>query len=241
MTKPKNRAAGKPGAQTIAVGCLGAIAGAIVATTAAVVAVACLLWPTTLPVPRLSDDHKSILSGNDVLLAIDNDAIFDYFKTTNQPCSDPGTAATPFCTDRAVFKAQTSFEAIMPSPDKKAIGFSIQTQSLGTETAAGMFYPYRGEHKVHMLTDLYATNVVISFSPNGASFVYVNNCWEGMCGLTIKNTDTLATEKLINNTNPIDARQEDTLFIRWLTDRKVEYRLVNLVNSAVSKTEQTSF
>lgn len=220
--------------------CIAVIAIIVFLTSTVLTILVCQFRPAELPTPTLSGDKKSILSGHKVLLTIDDDAIFNFFQTENQPCSASGSQhSQPYCTNKTVFKAQTNFEAIMPSPNKKVIGFSVQTDVIQGDTSVGVLYPYRNSpQKVHMITDLYLGNKFISFSPSGTSFVYVNGCWEGMCGLTIKNTETLANEATINNDQPLDTREYDTYFIRWLTDNKVEYRLISVTNPAASKTEQ---
>lgn len=186
--------------------------------------------PASLATPSLAGDHKSIIANGKTLLAIDNDAIFNFFKTKSQLCSEYNITTTPdrkmFCENKAAFKKETRFASIIVSPDKTKIGFSIESDTLSPDKVAGIFYPYRTINTMSFLTNYYIGNTFISFSPNGTYFVYQGSCFEGMCGLFIKNSETLATKIDFNNSKEgLDARVTTSEFVQWISDNKVEYKL----------------
>jgi hypothetical protein len=190
--------------------------------------------------PYLSSDKKSIMSDNKILLSIDDDAIFNFFKTPNQPCYESGGAdvVTEYCTDKAIFRSKTRFESIVVSPDKKTVGFSIETDVIMPDTAVGLFNATQQTNNVHFFTDIYLGNVFLNFSPSGKYFVYKGKCWEAMCGLYIHNTKTLEIIKKLNSPQYVDERTQDATFIRWVTDSILEYELTN--QSAIRTKEKVS-
>jgi hypothetical protein len=186
--------------------------------------------PADTPVsgtPSLSADKKSIVADGQVLLAIDDDAIFNWFKTESQLCEGYNLTSTPdrkmFCEDETYFKSQTRFASIVVSPDKMKIGFSIESDALSPDNVVGIFL--RSTNKVNLLTDYYLGNEFINFSPNGTNFIYQGRCWEGQCGLFIKNSETLAEEASLNNPEFLDARGQQATFVRWISDNQIEYKL----------------
>lgn len=177
--------------------------------------------------PSLSADKKDIIVNGSVLLSIDNDAIFNWFKTESQLCDGYNLTSTPdrkaFCENRSSFKNQTRFASIVISPDKMKIGFTIESDTLSPDKVVGIFL--RSANKVNLLTNYYLGNEFISFSPSGKYFVYQGNCWEGLCGLFIKDSETLTEKASLNNPEYVDFRSADAEFVRWLSDNQVEYKL----------------
>ncbi|MDP4000742.1 MAG: hypothetical protein Q8P83_00665 [bacterium] len=177
--------------------------------------------------PSLSADKKSIVADGKVLLSIDSDTIFNWFKTESQLCDGYNLTNTPdrkmFCENKTSFKNQTRFASIVVSPDKMKIGFTIENDTLSPDKVAGIFLS--SANKVDLLTNFYLGNEFISFSPSGTNFVYQGGCFEGMCGLFIKNSETLANKASLNNPEFADARGQNAIFVRWISDNKVEYKL----------------
>lgn len=177
--------------------------------------------------PSLSVDKKSIVSDDTVLLAIENDTIFNWFKNESQLCDGYNLTSTPdrkvFCENKTSFKKQTRFASIVVSPDKMKIGFTIESDTLSPDKVAGIFLS--STNKVTLLTSYYLGNKFISFSPSGKYFVYQGNCWEGLCGLFIKDSKTLTEKASLNNPEYVDYRDVDAEFVRWLSDNQVEYKL----------------
>ena len=186
--------------------------------------------PTSAGIPSLSGDSKSIVADGKVLLVIDDDAIFNFFKTKKSGlCDEYNITTTPdrkmFCENKAIFKSKTRFTSIVSSPDNTKIGFTIESDALSPDKVAGIFYPSRSTDKMRFLTNYYLGNEFISFSPNGVNFVYRGSCWEGKCGLSIKDSGTLAEKINFNNPEYADLRSMNSEFIRWLSDNEVEYKL----------------
>jgi len=179
---------------------------------------------TSSATPTLSADRKSIVANGKVLLAIDDDVIFNFFKTESQLCDVYNITSTPdrkmFCENKATFKGKTRFTSIVSSPDKMKIGFTIEGDTLSLDKVAGIFYPSRSTNKVHFLTNYYLGNEFISFSPNGTNFVYVGGCFEGYCGLSVKNSETLADKISFGGG---DSAVKYT-FVRWISDKEIEYK-----------------
>ena len=188
--------------------------------------------PTSTLTPTLSNDQKSIIVNDTILLAIDDDEIFNLFASLPDYCDEgyninlPGRRA--FCENKKVFKSKTRFASIVLSPDKTKIGFTITvkvdglTSGLVSDKVAGIFYPSRATDKVHFLTDYYLGNEFIGFSPRGIHFVYQGSCWEADCSLFIKNSETLADKIILPETSDI-YRVAYIKFVRWISDNEVEY------------------
>ena len=186
--------------------------------------------PLTAPVsgtPALSSDKKSIAVDGKVLLAIDNDTFLNWFKTESQLCDQYNITTTAdrksFCENKTSFKNQTRFASIVVSPDKMKIGFTIESDTLSPDKVVGIYS--RSTNKVNLLTSYYLGNEFISFSPRGTNFVYQGGCFDGMCGLFIKNSETLANKASLNNPEFADARGQNATFVRWISDNQVEYKL----------------
>jgi hypothetical protein len=183
------------------------------------------------PSPSLSTDKQSILAGSEVVLTIDNDRIFDWFKRESQLCSEHNITSTStgkmFCENKATFKEMTRFTSIVPSPDNTKIGFTIESDRLSPDKAVGIYYfhPSLLTLRVNFLTNYYLGNEFISFSPDGTHLVYKDGCWEGLCGFSIKDSETLANKIGEWNTEYLDAREYNTTFVRWISDSKIEYKV----------------
>lgn len=182
--------------------------------------------PSTLG-PKLSVDKRSIIEGSEVLLSVDNDEIFNWFKKDSQLCDSNNINITPdrksFCENKTTFKNLTRFSSIIVSPDKNYIGFSIESDTLSPDNVIGIYS--RTTNKVNLLTSYYLGNEFISFSSSGLNFVYQSGCFEAMCGLFVKNSQTLKTAASINNPEYADERGQNVTFVKWITDNKVEYKL----------------
>jgi len=188
------------------------------------------ITPPPAPVsgnPSLSADKKSIVADGKVLLTVDNDTIFNWFKTKSQLCDGYNLTSTPgrkmFCENKTSFKDQTRFASIVVSPDKMKIGFTIESDTLSPDKVVGIFL--RSANTVHLLGNYYLGNEFISFSPNGTNFVYQGGCFEGMCGLYVKNSETLADKASLSDSEFAEARTKTTTFVRWLSDNEIEYKL----------------
>jgi hypothetical protein len=172
--------------------------------------------------PSLSADKKSVVADGKVLLAIDSDTIFNWFKTKSQLCGRYNLTSTPdrkmFCENKASFKNQTRFSSIVASPDKMKIGFSVESDTLSPDKVAGIFL--RSTNKVQILTNYYLGNEFISFSPTGINFVYSSYCFENDCGFSIKNSDTLTDKISFGNTPD----HSDYRFVKWISDKEIEYK-----------------
>ena len=179
--------------------------------------------PATIPTtPSLSADKKSISADGKILLAIDNDTIFNWFKTKSQLCDGYNLTSTPdrkmFCENKTSFKNQTRFASIVVSPDKMKIGFTIESDTLTPDKVVGIFS--RSANAVNLLGGYYLGNAFIGFSPNGTNFVYVGGCFEGYCGLSVKNSETL-TDKISFGGGDSGVKYT---FVRWISDKEIEYK-----------------
>ena len=181
-------------------------------------------------IPSISVSQKTIVADGKVLLSVDDEMIFNFFKDKNTGvCDISNINNTPtrksFCTDREVFKSRTHFSAINASPDGKKISFTIEMDELTPDTVVGMFYPFNTTYKVHFLTNFYLGNQFISFSPSSKNFVYKSSCFEGICGFFVKDSNTLAN-KISFPDQDIESRSSYT-FIRWISDSEIEYKVGN--------------
>lgn len=185
--------------------------------------------PSVIPpaTPFLSTDKKSVIANDKVLLVIDNDTIFNWFKTKSPLCDVYALANIPdrkmFCENKTSYKNQTRFTSIVVSPDKMKIGFTIESDTLSPDKVVGIFS--RSTNSVNLLGSYYLGNEFIGFSPNGTNFIYQGGCFEGMCGLYVKNSETLADKDSINDLESADARARTATFVRWVSDSEVEYKL----------------
>ncbi|MGH2451776.1 MAG: hypothetical protein ACRDGE_11005 [Candidatus Limnocylindria bacterium] len=190
--------------------------------------------PTPSETPVLSEDQKSVVVDGQVLLAIDDDQIVEWFRTKSQLCHEPNRR-TPdrrmFCENKASFRDQIRFASVVVSPDGRKIGFTIETASGSAlaqthigDRAAGIFL--RSTGNVHFLSYLYYLgNQFIGFSPTGTNFVHQGGCYNAMCGLFIIDSETLAERASLNNPGYMQERHQSATFVRWISDNEVEYRL----------------
>jgi hypothetical protein len=174
----------------------------------------------------LSSDKKSITSDDVAILSIENDVIFNWFKTESQLCDGSNIDSNPgrksFCEDEVTFKNMTRFKSIVGAPDNTVVGFTIESDTLTPDTVVGVFYPHENR-KVTMLSSYYLGNEFLSFSPSGKYFVYTSSCFEGNCVLYVK--DSLMLLDRIN----FAPREEDIRrkyeFVRWISDNEIEFTL----------------
>lgn len=179
-----------------------------------------------LIVPKLALSKREIVADEKLLLSVNHQDIMNYFKTDGQLCdayylSNPERKA--FCTDKNIFKQKTTFNAIEISADQAVVGFSITAQVMSPDAVVGIFYPKRYNQTVHLISKYYLGNEFLSFAPDGKHFIYQHNCWEGFCGLTIKNTATLQTVLDINNPESVDERKEKAVFKKWIDNQTISY------------------
>jgi len=183
--------------------------------------------PATETTITLSSDKKSIMENDKVLLKIDHDTIFNWFKNDSQLCEGYNltsvTDREKFCTNKDSFKSQTRFASITISPDKMKIGFSIESDTLTPDKVVGIFLTT--DNKVQLLSNYYLGNEFISFSPQSTYFVYKGICWEGLCGLFVKDANTLEDKISLNNPEFLDMRTVDADFVNWITNNKISYKL----------------
>jgi len=176
--------------------------------------------------PKLSANKKAIVAGEQRLLEVNHSSIMNYFKAEGKLCdayylNQPERKA--FCTDKNIFKQKTQFNPISLSIDQTAIGFSLTAEVMSPDAVVGIFYPNRKEVSIHFLSKYYLGNEFLSFAPDGKHFIYQHNCWEGFCGLTVKNTSTLQTVLEINNPESVDERHEKTVFEKWIDNQTISY------------------
>jgi len=180
----------------------------------------------------LSTNKKTILKGTSTMLSIDDVKIFSWFKTKSGLCGkSPSTSETRnlFCNNTATFLSKTSFTNIYPTKNNKYIAFEITSEAQLPDVVLGF---YNVETKtVNWLTRYYLGNKFLGYSPDESKFIYKNNCWEAMCGLTIKSTNNQITLKDINNPQLIDTRGSDAIFNKWIDNNTIHYTLKNHLGS----------
>lgn len=175
----------------------------------------------------ISPDKKSILVDGKEILSVDNDIIFGFFKDPKNGMCDSSninntTTRKQFCADKDFFKSKTYFTEVVFSSEKTKIAFTVGTDELAPDTVVGIFYPKNTTYKVHMLTSFYLGNKFISFSPSEKNIVYTTNCFEGNCGLVIKDAVSLKPIKSLPVSADLDSMPPLT-FIRWVSDNEIEY------------------
>lgn len=184
---------------------------------------------TTSTKVSLSADKKNIISDGKILLTIDDNIIFDFFKNKSQLCDEYNITTTSdrkmFCQNKTTFKNETRFKSIVSSPDGKKIGFTIESDTLSPDTVVGIFYPYNTTNKVNFLSNYYLGNEFLSFSPNGTNFVYSGGCFEAICAFYIKDSETLK-DKIDFIPQEADVRGNYE-FVRWISNNEIEYKLNN--------------
>ncbi len=174
----------------------------------------------------LSADKKSIIVDGNVELSIDNEVIFNFFKTASQLCDasniDSNAGRKLFCENEESFKKETRFKSIVVSSDGKNVGFTIESDTLAPDTVVGIFYPYKASNNITMLGNYYLGNEFVGFSPNSKNFVYKGGCFEAKCAFYVKDSDTLQ-DKINFIPKEADARG-DYEFIQWVSDLEIEYK-----------------
>lgn len=182
---------------------------------------------TTEQKPTLSADEKSITVDGEVVLAIDHDTIFNWFKTSSQLCDEANITSTPdrkgFCENVDEFKNQTRFASLVVSPDNTSIGFTIETDTLLPDTVVGIFS--RADNRVTLLSNFYLGNDFIGFSPTGENFAYTDDCLGGLCALYIKNSKTLVEKITLSDAEYADARTNMVMLVRWVSDNEIVYQV----------------
>ncbi len=183
--------------------------------------------PAVTGTPVVSPDGTRIVAGGETILPVNHASIVDWFRNESQLCDGANATSTPdraaFCTDTGSFTRLTRFSSVAVSADGQSVGFTVTSDTLTPDAVAGIFS--RRTDTVTMLTDYYLGNGFVGFSPGGTYFIYRSGCFEGMCGLTVKNTDTLITVAGINMPEYADSRAQDAGFVRWVSDSEIEYRL----------------
>ncbi len=174
----------------------------------------------------LSADKKSIISDGAVLLAVDDDTIFDFFKYKSNTCDaynmTINLVGKKFCEDKLTFRSLVEFTSVAAASDHAKVGFTIRENEFG-RTVVGIFYPWRKEKSVILLTGDDDDNEFLSFSPSGANFVYREGCFELACAFNIKNTETLGD--MIDFIPPDADARGNYEFVRWISDNKIVYTL----------------
>ena len=178
----------------------------------------------SVALPSLSEDGKSIVQDTEVLLNIEDLAIFSFFQKAETGMCDSSNitntaSRTAFCTNPLAFKQQAKFTKLVPSVSGTDFGFVIETTELSPDTVVGMVSKTEYGNKVTLLTNYYLGNDFLSFSPSGSKFAYKERCWEAICGFTIKDTATLRTMREFGNPETDPA----TTFTRWIDDTSIEY------------------
>ncbi len=177
--------------------------------------------------PFLSQDRKKILSNNKVLLEINDKRFFEWFKTESQLCDQSNRGNTSdredFCTNEKTFENLTRFSSIQVSPNKRSIGFNIETDTLSPDIVSGVFS--LPNNQINFLTNFYLGNEFLSFSPDSSYFIYQGSCFEAHCGLFVRDANTLDIVASINNPESADMREYNASFVRWITDNYIEYKL----------------
>lgn len=184
--------------------------------------------------PTLSRDKKDIILDRKVLLEIEEDVIFNWFKKNSGLCDESNintsTERKAFCESKVSFRSKTRFNSIVISPDKNLIGFSIESDILSPDRTVGVFS--LSSSKVSILTNYYLGNEFISFSPEGINFIYQSGCFEGKCALYVKNSENLQNKIILSDSEYPDARTKNVTFLRWISDNEIEYILGTEVKRA---------
>ena len=183
------------------------------------------------PSITMTPDQKTIVQGETILLKIDDDKIFSWFKTESGLCDQVNNAAgqyrnqsrISFCTDVDAFLTNTHFVKIHPSNSQNYIALEISSAELPPDKVLG-FYNVKTQN-IDWLSNYYLGNEFISYSPDETKFIYQSKCFEGFCGLTLKSTKTLATLKEINNPEYLDARTQRITFDGWIDNNTFSYSL----------------
>jgi hypothetical protein len=57
------------------------------------------------------------------------------------------------------------------------------------------------------------------------NFVYRGGCFEGMCALYVKDSETFIDKITLSDSEFADGRTADATFVRWISDNEIEYKL----------------
>lgn len=169
----------------------------------------------------LSENKKDIIENGKVVLSIDDENIFDFFKNIDLCDQNNIESRVQFCTNKEEFKKQTFFKEIFFTKDNDAIGFTVESDTLLPDSAVGIYV--NGSTK--MLTNYYLGNEFLGFSVEGKYFAVQNKCFEAKCGIDIYDVDTLNIVQKINDTTSLDARDKDVIFISWEEGNILRYKL----------------
>src|SRR5680860_49095 len=179
-----------------------------------------------LTLVALSEDKKTIVASDKIILNIDNKEIYSFFQNESGLCNESNIKVRPtsktFCEDREIFRSKTRFTSIVISRDEAEIGFTIESDELSPDKVAGIFYPFRTENKIYFLTSYYLGNEFIDFSPTGKNFAYRYGCFEGFCGLAVEDSETLEDKISFSSGDGGVLNYE---FVRWISDNEIEYKL----------------
>jgi len=188
--------------------------------------------PVKNEIIKLSTDKKTILQGTSVLLKIDDAEIFGWFETKSGLCrkGNNNESRNLFCDDIVAFLSKTSFVNMHLTKNNKYIVFEISTTEMEPDKVVGHYTI--ATKKITWLTNYYLMNEFISYSPDESKFIYQNNCWEGMCGLTVKANENLQTLKEINNPESADTRNNKAIFNKWIDNNTINYTLKDHVGNS---------
>ncbi len=181
----------------------------------------------------ISADQKSIATGSNGILEINNPAIVSFLQDPKAGLCDAANihntpTRTAFCTDTVALRESAHFSSVASSPSGNAIAFTIATDELSPDTAVGMYFPKNTTYKVHLLTNYYLGNAIIGFSPSGTYFAYAGNCFEGVCSFAVIETNTLKTVREFSNPET----QPASTFVRWIDNKTIEYKESGITKSA---------
>ena len=186
---------------------------------------------------HLSFDRREILIDSKNILNIQSPDIYNWFLTQTELCSKDGfvrpNTLEISCTTPDSFRKYVEFKNIYISPDNKFVGFEINTDLDFDSGDSVIGILHLENNKVNFVTNFYLGNVFISFSPNGKYFVYKGSCFEGLCGLYVRNSETLEIVSNVNNPEYDDTRQFDSDFVRWVSENEFEYKIGN-INKIIS-------
>ena len=174
----------------------------------------------------LRSDKKEILQGGRVILSIDNGEVLRFFVEKSQLCDEANITTTQtrreYCQGSKVFRDKTNFGEIAVSEDNSRVGFSIVSNEMEPDSVVGILEV--GTGKVTFLTEYYLGNKIVGFSPGGRFLAYLGECFEGLCGVYIRDTNDLGIIKVING-EWADSRTESIEEVRWVGEREIEYRV----------------
>ena len=179
----------------------------------------------TVAVVTLSQDKKDILINGNVALSVDEENIFNFFKGEKAQMCDMANinnteTRKAFCSDKNFFKQSVRFQKVVTSSTGGKIAFVLETNEL-PDTVVGMFYPMNNTYKVHIITNYYLGNDVMSFSPNDKYIAVRDRCFEGNCGFVIKDSATLENIKSFG----LVEEGPSYTFIKWISGDEIEYKI----------------